>query len=127
MFYKLTILMVQQIRGAEMGERLSGQAMFFDSGHSVLLGGRLVLSSDGKGYSEIVLKSLDGAAEERLTFRGAGRWIPVHQLIQVIRETFDASAVIPPDTPMSATCATCGGTGGGNDADGNWRDCPACA
>lgn len=113
--------------GKSMKERLSGQAVFFDDGQSVLLGGRLVLSSDGVSRSEIVLRDFDGQREERLVFSQGATWIPVHQLIQVVRETYDVSAVVPNAGPEVPVCIACSGAGGNEDDEGNWQDCEVCS
>jgi hypothetical protein len=126
MFYFETRIAVVKERDMVTGDRLSGQAVFFDGGRSVLLAGRLVLNSDGRSRSEIVVRNLSGHIEERIVFTGGNRWIPVYQLIQVIREAYDVSAAVPPDTSAPIACGTCGGLKGGLDIDGNWRDCPTC-
>lgn len=111
-----------------MEHRLSGQSVFVDGDQSIMLCGRMRLVSDGKGRSEIRLRSLDGSEEEALVFTAESTWVPVYQLIQVIRETFDVTSVPSPPSPVeNASCQACAGLGGNTDRDGNWRDCPDCA
>lgn len=110
-----------------MDHRLTGQSVFIDGEHSVLLCGRMHIVSDGKGRSEILLQSLDGSDEEELVFTAGSTWVPVYQLIQVIREAFDVSPSPASSAPsIAATCQTCAGEGGNTDRDGNWQDCPDC-
>lgn len=108
-----------------MSDYLSGQAMFVDHGASILLCGRMTLHSDGEGRSEIVLRSPDGSEEQRLVFSARSTWVPVFQLIQVIREAFGASSQATASV-VANSCNTCSGQGGGFDEDGNWLDCPTC-
>ena len=110
-----------------MTNKLSGTAAFYDDGNSVLLGGRLALSSDGHSRSEIVLRPIESEEEERLVFKTGSTWMPVYHLILVIREMFDSSPVRSGDAEVPQLCPQCDGAGIYEDLDGNWLECPHCS
>lgn len=109
-----------------MRHELFGTARLADTETSVVLGGRLAFVSDGASRSEIIIGDADGGKEERLVFTIGTTWMAVYQLIQVIRDLYQADElevhVSSPDDP----CVLCGGLGLYEDEEGNWRDCRQC-
>lgn len=108
-----------------MSDELLGHASFMAPRSADLFDGRLRLSSDGRGRSEVIVSDPAETRLQRLVFSNPATWWPLYQLIQVIQEVFERETLAAEVAP-EGVCELCSGLGGTEDDEGNWVDCPNC-